>query len=211
MHFLDENTHNSIKISLQFALNGPTNNIPPLVQMTAWRRPGDKPSSEPMMFSVLTPIWLTVPQRVKRVTKIYLCLSKVLVQCFTCVSRNWNYSIILNIVHIIVLACYVYLPRVFAPAFHIKPHCMAIAFVPGKFLFNGYLCNFVYNFYVPIHIIRHRSHGMVYIFKYQAYITKRKYKQYNSYDLKAFKTSIKVTADFAFPWYCETHSSGCIG
>ena len=74
-----------------------------------------------------------------------------------------------------------------------------------------YLCNFVCNFYVPIHIVRRRSHGMVYILKYQAYIMKRKYKKYNSYDLKGFKASFKVTVDFASPWYCETYSSGCIG
>ena len=38
------------------------NNIPALVQIMAWRRPGDKPVSEPMMFSVLTYICVTRPQ-----------------------------------------------------------------------------------------------------------------------------------------------------
>ena len=38
---------------------GPINNIPALVQIMAWRRPGDKPLSEPMMVSLLTqPQWV---------------------------------------------------------------------------------------------------------------------------------------------------------
>ena len=39
----------SIKISMQFVPEDPVNNIPALVQIMAWRRPGDKPLSEPMM------------------------------------------------------------------------------------------------------------------------------------------------------------------
>ena len=39
----------SIKILLKFVLKGPINNIPALIQIMAWRRPGDKPLSEPMM------------------------------------------------------------------------------------------------------------------------------------------------------------------
>ena len=34
---------------MEFVPNGPINNIPALVQMMAWHRPGDKPLSEPMM------------------------------------------------------------------------------------------------------------------------------------------------------------------
>ena len=52
----------SIKISLKFVPNGPINNIPALVQIMAWRRPGDKPLSEPMMVSLLTHICVTRPQ-----------------------------------------------------------------------------------------------------------------------------------------------------
>ena len=37
------------KNSLKFITKCPINNIPPLVQIMAWRRPGDKPLSEPMM------------------------------------------------------------------------------------------------------------------------------------------------------------------
>ena len=41
--FLNENEWISLKISLKFVLKGPINNIPALVQIMAWRRPGDKP------------------------------------------------------------------------------------------------------------------------------------------------------------------------
>ena len=33
----------------EFVSKGPINDIPVLVQVMAWRRPGDKPLSEPMM------------------------------------------------------------------------------------------------------------------------------------------------------------------
>ena len=52
--FLNENVLISIKISLKFVLKGPINNIPALLQIMAWRRPGDKPLSEPMMVSFLS-------------------------------------------------------------------------------------------------------------------------------------------------------------
>ena len=63
--FLKENVWISIKISLKFVPKGPINNIPPLVLIMAWRRPGDKPLSEPMMVSLLTHICVTRSQWVK--------------------------------------------------------------------------------------------------------------------------------------------------
>ena len=48
-HFGNENILISITISLKFVLNGPINNMPALVYIMAWRRPGDKPLHEPMM------------------------------------------------------------------------------------------------------------------------------------------------------------------
>ena len=60
----NENAWILIKISLKFVPMGPINNIPTLVQVMAWRRPGDKPSSEPMMFRLPTHICVTRPQRV---------------------------------------------------------------------------------------------------------------------------------------------------
>ena len=47
--FLNEYIWILIKISLEFVPKGSINNIPALVQVMAWRRPGDKPLSEPMM------------------------------------------------------------------------------------------------------------------------------------------------------------------
>ena len=48
----------------------PINNIPALVQVMAWRRPGDKPLSEPMMVRLPTHICVTRPQWVKGITSI---------------------------------------------------------------------------------------------------------------------------------------------
>ena len=63
--FLNENVWISIEIPLKFVPKGQINNIPALVQIMAWRRPGDKPLSEPMMVSLLTHICVTRPQWVK--------------------------------------------------------------------------------------------------------------------------------------------------
>ena len=60
--FLNENVTISIKISPKFAPKGSINNIPALVQIMAWRRPGDQPLSESMMVSLLTHICVTRPQ-----------------------------------------------------------------------------------------------------------------------------------------------------
>ena len=47
----------------------PIYNIPALVQIMAWRRPGDKPLSEPMMVTLLMHSCITQPQWVNWVTK----------------------------------------------------------------------------------------------------------------------------------------------
>ena len=61
---LNENVSIAIKMSLKFVPEGPINNIPALVQIMAWRRPGDKPLSEPMMVSLPMHICVTRPQYV---------------------------------------------------------------------------------------------------------------------------------------------------
>ena len=68
--FLNENSWILINISFKFVPLVPVNNIPAWVQIMAWRRPGDKPLSEPMMVSLLTHICVTRPQWVK--TKIHV-------------------------------------------------------------------------------------------------------------------------------------------
>ena len=98
--FLNENVIISVKISLKFVPNGPINNIPALVQIMAWRRPGDKPLSEAMMVSLLTHICVTRPQWVKYDAFSHLCHNcndvKLIrqtnhVSYFVCVlwSTNW--------------------------------------------------------------------------------------------------------------------------
>ena len=60
--FLNENVRISSKISLKFVPKGLIDNNPALVQIMAWRRPGDKPLSEPMMVILFTHICVIRPQ-----------------------------------------------------------------------------------------------------------------------------------------------------
>ena len=63
--FLNENIRISTKNSLKFVPKALINNMPALVLIMAWRRPGDKPLSEPMLVRSLTHICVTRPQWVK--------------------------------------------------------------------------------------------------------------------------------------------------
>ena len=74
-NLLKENVWIPIKISLKFVPKGPSNNIPALVHIMAWRRQGDKPLSEPMMGRLPTHICVTRPQWVMSLRK---CWYKVL-------------------------------------------------------------------------------------------------------------------------------------
>ena len=65
--FFNKNVWISIKISLKFVSKGLINNIPALVQIMAWRRPGAKPLSEAMMVNLPTHICVSRPQLVKTV------------------------------------------------------------------------------------------------------------------------------------------------
>ena len=60
--FLNENIWIWIKISLKFVSKGSINNIPVLVAIMAWSRPGDKLLSELMMDNLPTHICVTWPQ-----------------------------------------------------------------------------------------------------------------------------------------------------
>ena len=59
---LNENVSISLKISLKFVPKVQFNNIPALLQIMAWRRPGNKPLSEPTVVSLLTHICVTRTQ-----------------------------------------------------------------------------------------------------------------------------------------------------
>ena len=81
--FLNEYIRISTKKTLKFVPKGLINNIPALVLIMAWRRPGDKPLSEPMMVSLPTHICVTRPQWVNsgrndfgisRVSCIVVCI-----------------------------------------------------------------------------------------------------------------------------------------
>ena len=74
--FLNESTSIciSIEISLKFVPKGPINNIPALVQIMAWRRPGDKPLSETMLVCLLTHICVTRPQWVNKFNWIVISI-----------------------------------------------------------------------------------------------------------------------------------------
>ena len=67
--FLNENIRITLKISLKFVPEVRINNIPALVQIMAWRRPGDKLLSEPMMVSLLTHICVTRPQWINQASR----------------------------------------------------------------------------------------------------------------------------------------------
>ena len=72
--FLNKNVSIPIKISLKFVPKGPINNIPALVQIMAWRRPGDKPLFEPMMVRLPTYVCVTWPQWVNWNSDMVKCL-----------------------------------------------------------------------------------------------------------------------------------------
>ena len=61
---------------------GPIDNSSALVQIMAWRRPGDKPLSEPMMVSLLTHICITCPQWVNDMHLLIIIIVGFLFVCF---------------------------------------------------------------------------------------------------------------------------------
>ena len=92
--FLNENVWILIEISLKYVPEDSINNIAALVQIMAWRRPGDKPLSELMTVSLSTHICVTRPQWVKK--KIIFKLSwwiDILSACCENVRRMLQNSI----------------------------------------------------------------------------------------------------------------------
>ena len=78
--FFNENVLISINFSLKFVPRCPINNIPALVQIMAWRRPGDKPLSEPMMVSLPTHICVTRPQWVNLVLRMSFLRNRLCIE-----------------------------------------------------------------------------------------------------------------------------------
>ena len=79
--FLNENVWISINISLKFVPRDPFNNIPTLVQVMAWRRPGVKQLSEPMMVRLPTHICVTWPQWIKPKSREILFVHNLIFSC----------------------------------------------------------------------------------------------------------------------------------
>ena len=98
--FLNENVWISLTISLKFVPKVRINNNPSLVQIMAWRWPGDKPLSEPMMVSLLKDISMTWPQRVntlKPEKNVQMTISSVMVLCLiTWTNVNKDYQAIMK-------------------------------------------------------------------------------------------------------------------
>ena len=109
--FLNENVWISIKIALKFVPMGPINNIPASVLIMAWRQPGDKPLSEPIMARLPTQKCVTRDQwfkghgnnrpalnhnKPKQSTEIYIIPG---MQFITTMDRHgpWFYSIFENV------------------------------------------------------------------------------------------------------------------
>ena len=83
--FMNKNVRISIEFSLKFVPKRPINNIPSLVQIMAWRRPGDKPLSEPMMVSLLAHICVTRPQWAKNTIYMKRKFGSVSDIIYTCI------------------------------------------------------------------------------------------------------------------------------
>ena len=95
--FLDENKWISINGSLKFIPKGPVNNIPALVQIMAWHRPGNKPLPEPMMASLLPYICVTRPQCVNGSGNDLLLPSHYPSQCDPLSIKTWRDKIQWNL------------------------------------------------------------------------------------------------------------------
>ena len=89
--FLNENVWISIKISLKCVPKGRVNNVPALLQIMAWRRPGDKPLSEPMMVSLPTHICVSRPQWVKHIQWFHITWN-IFVTCWLWSTSKCKFS-----------------------------------------------------------------------------------------------------------------------
>ena len=79
-----------LKFYWSLFLRGPINNIPALVLIMAWGRPGDKLLSEPIMVRLLTHICVTRPQIVKMVLINTMRDAKHLVSDTKAFSKEWT-------------------------------------------------------------------------------------------------------------------------
>ena len=90
---LNEHVWISINIPLKFFPKVRINNIPALVQIMAWRRPGDKPLSGPVMVRLMTHISVTLPQWVN---VIFTDCGEKYLQTPTSQQWKWRLNIYVN-------------------------------------------------------------------------------------------------------------------
>ena len=93
-----------LNLHWSFSRKGLINNIPALVQIMAWCRPGDKPLSEAMMVNLPTHICVSRPQWVNR-KHLFLHVSSV-PMCIQCpigdnISRSLFHVNLINITQVI--------------------------------------------------------------------------------------------------------------
>ena len=96
--FFNKNVWIAIKISLKFVPKGPMNKIPAMIQIMAWRRSGDKPSSYATLISLPTHICVTRPQWVNTNIHIVNCDYQYLVISVLCNPYVITKSLLLSIV-----------------------------------------------------------------------------------------------------------------
>ena len=102
--FLNINVWIPIEISPKFVPKGTINNIPSLVQIMAWRRSGDKPSSEPMMIRLPTHICVTRPQWVKWTVEV--CLDIRLIKGYWAKLKAQSSRLFFFIIHQIMASAF---------------------------------------------------------------------------------------------------------
>ena len=88
--FLNENARIAIKIPLKFVSKGPINNIPSLINIMDWHRPGDKPSSEIIMVRLPMHIYITGPQWVKRGSTVHQYKSETRFSTSSMATYTWR-------------------------------------------------------------------------------------------------------------------------
>ena len=92
-NFLNENACISIDISLNFVPGGQINNIPALVPIMAWRRPEDKPLSEPtrrVNGNADIGMLIKARQFLNKVGLMSLYYSFIYPYLFTCCNHIWG-------------------------------------------------------------------------------------------------------------------------
>ena len=69
---------------MQFVPKGLINNIPELIQIKAWPRPGDKPLSEPIMVILLT------QRNPASMSSSRLCLNYLICHTLICINQHFK-------------------------------------------------------------------------------------------------------------------------